>query len=72
VLFTSEVPHGPALLALVDDFVVRLLADPLRFREPDADAVVFFERDDVVFRRFDPANRISRLGAQSAPFSSEQ
>jgi hypothetical protein len=72
VVFVPEVPTGPSLLALVDDFIVRLLADPLRFREPDADAVVFFERDEVVFRRFDPANRISRSTAQSAPLSSEQ
>lgn len=72
VLFVPELLSGPPLLPVVDDFVARLLADPQRFVAPDADAVVFFERGEVTFRRFDPVNRISRLGAHSAPRSSEQ
>jgi hypothetical protein len=67
VLFVPEVVRGPELLRSVDAYVTRLLADPQRFRAPDADAVVFFEQDRVVFRRFDPKKRISPAGAHSAP-----
>jgi hypothetical protein len=67
VLFVPEVLRGPELLPAVDEYVTRLLADPQRFRAPDADAVVFFEQGRVAFRRFDPANRVSPAGAHSAP-----
>ena len=67
VLFVPEAVRGPELLRIVDDYVTRLVADPQRFRAPDADAVVFFEQDRVVFRRFDPRNRLGPAGVHSAP-----
>jgi hypothetical protein len=51
VLFVPELPEGPRLLQVVDDFVDALLRDPTRFVEPDADAVVFFDAANVAFRR---------------------
>lgn len=61
VLFVPEVPHGPRVLEVVDEFVVSLLNDPQRFREPDADAVVFFDSAKVAFRcRGSPPPRRAR------------
>lgn len=61
VLYVPALPTGAALLAAVDDFVTRLVLDPERFRTPDADAVVFFDRDATVgFRRFDAEQRQAR------------
>lgn len=50
ILFVPEVPEGGRLLEVVDEFVLALLRDPRRFREPDADAVVFFDGDKIAFR----------------------
>lgn len=63
-LFLPEVPTGPELLGVVDEFITRLVRDPLRFCAPDADAVVFFDGDESVsFRRFDARVRQSRTQA---------
>jgi len=68
VLWVDEVPAvGAELLDLADGFVARLLADPERFRAPDADAVALFEAGDrVSFRRFDPELRGARLRPAAA------
>lgn len=50
VLFVPDVPKGPRLLEVVDQFVLSLLRDRERFRVPDADAVVFFDGGEVAFR----------------------
>lgn len=58
VLFVPEVPQGRRLLAAVDEFVLSLLRSSQRFREPDADAVVFFDGAKISFRcRSDPPPR---------------
>lgn len=61
MLFVPEPPRGLALLELVDAFVTGLVRNPERFRTPDADAVVVFDREgSVSCRRFDGVIRSSR------------
>jgi len=62
ILFVPEPPTRRALLTLVDEHLTRLLTDPSRFCEPDADAVVFLEADGgVTFRRFEQSIRLARI-----------